>query len=116
MINREKGLDFVCAKAKHKGDRKLTLHPKNVMGLLDSTPYNLIGLRTRKYKLIYDDEKDSHELYDLKRDPLEKKNIYASERNIVDELNNLMEILLKKHRCRTEKDLIRMSLRDKDPQ
>jgi arylsulfatase A-like enzyme len=113
-IDMEKGVDYVCAKAKHMGNRRLTLDPKNVMGFLDSTPYNLLGLRTKRYKLIFDQEKDSYELYDLKRDSGERKNIFVSERKTAEELKNLMEVLIKKYTHGSEKDRIRMTLRDRD--
>ena len=35
------------------------------------------GVRTERYKLIYFNKLDQWELYDLKKDPLEMKNIYA---------------------------------------
>jgi len=39
------------------------------------------GLRTMRYKLIYFNKLDQWELYDLKKDPLEMKNIYADPAN-----------------------------------
>lgn len=109
-IKQGKGLDFICARAKHRGDRRLALDPKNVLKFLDEIPYNLYGLRTKRYKLIFDEEKDTHELYDLESDPNEKKNIYTTDSGTADELISLMEVLIKKHGRKSEKDVIRMSL------
>jgi arylsulfatase A-like enzyme len=58
-----------------------------------------IGYRTNNFKLIiYKTEKQENELYDLKKDPKETKNIYNKEKKITNKLEKEMIILLNQYK------------------
>ncbi len=103
LMKKGKGRDFVCSKAKHLGKRSYYKDDKNMMDSIRGFPYNIYSIRTNRYKLIYDDENDLSELYDLKEDKKENNNIIDVNKELTEGLKDLMITLIKKYRTREEK-------------
>ena len=73
-------------------------------------PYSIFTLRTKRFKLIYDDENRDYEFYDLVKDRFEKENIFHIKSDKANEMTKLMEILIEKYRTRSEKKGIKLAL------
>ncbi len=53
---------------------------------------NFIAIRTENWKYIFDEEKNKEELYDIRRDPLEKKNLVEKvSKQILYEFRNILK-------------------------
>ncbi|GAB5486973.1 MAG: sulfatase [Parasphingorhabdus sp.] len=72
----------------------------DIKGWLPTGNFDLRTISDGQYKLIVDDQKNSEELYDLKSDPFEKRNLLATEgagqlktvrKRLLDALQNLSE-------------------------
>jgi len=68
--------------------------------------HNKICVRTKKWKLIHNSDMGSTELYDLEKDPKEKKDISSSNPKIVDELMDKIKTHQKKKRSVERKTLL----------
>lgn len=68
--------------------------------------HNKVCVRTKKWKLIYNSDTNSTELYDMEKDPKEKTDISAPNPEIVGELMNEIRIHQKKKRDIERKTLL----------
>lgn len=73
-------------KASHAGDRSCMKGDINLIGDPGKLNYDIFGLVTDRYKLIYDEETSQIELYDLIKDPEERKDISKRKRKTVKDL------------------------------
>jgi arylsulfatase A-like enzyme len=105
IINNKKGHNYICSKAKHWGDQK-----SNGISPLKSIPYNRFSLRTREYKLIFDDYSKKYEFYNLLEDPEEKNNIIDKKDKNLEKYIKLQKSILKKYRSAIEKEKLRSLL------
>ncbi|MAE43269.1 hypothetical protein CMO93_05840 [Candidatus Woesearchaeota archaeon] len=75
-------------------------------GLGGPTPspeiHNVQGVRTNKWKLIYNKENKKKELYDLERDPNEENNVIGEHKDIEEKLFREIEVMGKKYSEKTE--------------
>ena len=90
-----------------EGDSLFALKSKGVI----SSSKHAISYRTEEYKLIINKSDDKeNELYDLKSDPSEKKNIYQECRQISNKLESNMITTLKNLKMKREKIRIKTKI------
>lgn len=98
--DREQGLtntpdedEIIPLRARHAGGRSCMKKGMNLISRPESLDYGIYGFVTERYKFIYDEESSKIELYDLKVDPEEKKEISSKKEGTVDRFMSR----LKKH-------------------
>ncbi|MFO7992439.1 MAG: sulfatase-like hydrolase/transferase [Thermoplasmata archaeon] len=74
---------IIPLRARHAGDRSCMKGDINLIGNPDKLKYNIYGIVSGKYKIIYDDEDGKIELYNLIKDPKEKKDISKKRKKFI---------------------------------
>ncbi len=74
-------------RASHAGDRSCMKGDVNLIGQPGKLEYDIFGLVSENYKLIYDGETGKLELYDLKKDPGERNDISKNNKEIIERLS-----------------------------
>ena len=96
----ERGIDFyqedndrfIPFRARHAGNRSCMKEGMNLINRPESLDYGIYGCVTRRYKLIYDEEDEKIELYDLQKDPDEEMDISYDNPDIVKEFKKKLDI------------------------
>ncbi len=105
MLENKNGHDMVCSKSKHE---KFTSMKEMFTPLrIESSQSSRYSLRTKSYKLIFDENNGKYELYDIIKDNNEEKNIFELKRDISSKMKKLMDILIRKYKIKSQKEKIR---------
>ncbi len=86
---------FIPLRARHAGGRSCMKKGVNLISKPEILEYGIYGIVTERYKLIYDEEGEKVELYDLKEDPREKKDLSQEEVRIKEELLQIFKSFIK---------------------
>jgi arylsulfatase A-like enzyme len=105
MLENKKGHDMVCSKSKH--EEFTSLKEKFTPLRIESFQYSRYCLRTKNYKLIFDEKSSKYELYDIINDNNEDKNIFELKKGISSKMKKLMDLLIQKYKIKSQKEKIR---------
>jgi arylsulfatase A-like enzyme len=105
MLENKKGHDMVCSKSKH--EEFTSLKEKFTPLRLEASQYSKYSLRTKNYKLIFDEKSSKYELYDIINDKNEDNNIFELKRGISSKMKKLMDLLIQKYKIKSQKEKIR---------